>query len=630
MMSGCIFLTKSVVSELKSMIKMPKQNKRNSQILVSNFSFTNFTLLCLLCFSFCIYSQSKENYIVHGEISDLQTTLPVDSVVLQIIADADTFTFITDLNGNYFGDFITQINPAPSFPQNFFIKQNYPNPFNPQTNIEYSGSGVLEIYSITGGNIFSTELRNYNRLINLNLATGLYFYRFTPKYGKVDTKKFVKLDGGETILNLLPINSQQNKLTKPTDLNTQFIIYKNDYVTLDTMIILIPGFNDNDFQMRPNILRFNLSGTITDQSNGSGIDSAQVLVIKDADTLFSVITDANGDYNSRDFFRTELYLSNVMFNVIKQNYSFLSDTITLNYGNNVHYGILDPQHIYNISGIVSNIDGTQLLQDTLKLIINGQIYKQQTNALGDFNIDIVGHGPSSNVEIQFSTSGWTTGTITVVDPRYVMTNPNSEVTYGVLGAAINATLSRLDSIPSLRVMAVHDSLMNDQYFVGHMATTEKMIGENWTWYNFTTDPSGDPVTQFRIDWHGYVIDYIINNVNQPNGVRYFNATKIKKPMHAPISLQEAAMYQDNSQITPGNIRSGNPVTRFVAFTRSGDPLTVAFLEGIGIFTWDYQNTNGDLMDHSGPWPVLNSKGKKVRAAWFNFPNGTYFFTPNPN
>ncbi len=597
----------------------------------NNFSIFKFLIISLLFITFTVAAEAKENYLVHGEISDMQTTLPIDSAFVQIIVGSDTFTFYTDWIGQYSGDFITKINLENSLPQNFFIKQNYPNPFNPQTNIEYSGIGNLEIFTIAGSKILSTEIGGNNKLINLNLATGIYLYRFTSIHGKIEIKKLIKLDGGETIINLRPIKSPNNSLTKPSDLNARFLISKNGYVTLDSMITLIPGFNNNDFQLRPDFFQYSVSGTVTDQSNGTAVDSAQILAIKNADTLFFVTTDNNGNFDSGNFFRSEIILSNVLFTVHKQNYSLLSDTITLNSGINIYNCTLISQHIYNISGIVSNIDGTQFLQDTIKLIINGQVYKQQTNASGDFNFNIIGHGPSSNVEIQFSTVGWTNGTISIVDPRYVMTNPNSEVAYGVLGAAIYTTLSRLDTIPSLRIMSVHDSLMNDPYFKGHMKITEKMIGADWTWYNFTTDPGGDPVTQFRIDWHGYVIDYIINDVDQLNGVRYFNANKITEPFHPSTSTQEAAMYQNNASSIPGNARfpTGGPVTQFVAFTRSGDPLTVAFLEGIGLFTYDYLNTNGDLVDHSGVWPVLNSKGKKVRAAWFNFPNHTSFYVPNP-
>ncbi|MBS1492287.1 MAG: T9SS type A sorting domain-containing protein [Bacteroidetes bacterium] len=76
-------------------------------------------------------------------------------------------------------------------PEGFNLSQNYPNPFNPTTNIKFnipvSGFTSLKVYDIIGNEVATLVNQNvqkgeYSVQFNtseLNLSSGVYFYRLT-------------------------------------------------------------------------------------------------------------------------------------------------------------------------------------------------------------------------------------------------------------------------------------------------------------------------------------------------------------------------------------------------------------------------------------------------------------------
>lgn len=92
-----------------------------------------------------------------------------------------------------------------SQPGSFKVMQNYPNPFNPTTLIEYHLPILCEvdltIYNRAGQLIDKMELGSmkagsHQKLINLNIASGVYFYRLTAASGNAyytDIKKMIVL-----------------------------------------------------------------------------------------------------------------------------------------------------------------------------------------------------------------------------------------------------------------------------------------------------------------------------------------------------------------------------------------------------------------------------------------------------
>ena len=90
------------------------------------------------------------------------------------------------------------------YPTNFSLSQNYPNPFNPSTSIKYAVSSRqfvnLKVYDVLGNEVATLvneekpagEYEVEFRIDNLELTSGIYFYRLTA--GKfADTKKLILL-----------------------------------------------------------------------------------------------------------------------------------------------------------------------------------------------------------------------------------------------------------------------------------------------------------------------------------------------------------------------------------------------------------------------------------------------------
>ena len=110
------------------------------------------------------------------------------------------------LNGIIVDKISTKIKAEQSTtPKTFKVRQNYPNPFNPSTLIEYDLPSLCEVnltvYNRTGQLIKDMELGYLNagrhqKEINLDIASGVYFYRISAVSGNAyyyDVKKMVLL-----------------------------------------------------------------------------------------------------------------------------------------------------------------------------------------------------------------------------------------------------------------------------------------------------------------------------------------------------------------------------------------------------------------------------------------------------
>lgn len=212
----------------------------------------------ILSISAVLFSISLAQHAYHfnGYVYDAVYCNKLNNVSLTISTQLDTLQMATNATGYYGGEFISTRVLLPAVPQAFdLISQNYPNPFNPATTIKYAGSGKLQLFDVTGKLVFQRGLNNDNVTINLQLASGVYFYRFNAPNGVQRTRKMLLLDGSHAELHLVGSANgsailERNKILT-AELPARFVIEKPEYGSIDTVITLVSEqTNRHDFVLR--------------------------------------------------------------------------------------------------------------------------------------------------------------------------------------------------------------------------------------------------------------------------------------------------------------------------------------------------------------------------------------------
>ena len=317
----------------------------------------------------------------------------------------------------------------------------------------------------------------------------------------------------------------------------------------------------------------------------------------------------------------------------KHGYNDTEETIIVQPGNNQHDFTQNPKQ-YTINLSVWNQTGdTPLTGATAKAPLGNDEFSDQVDANGDATINVARHEPEDMTTLKIDHPEYTNGTLTILNPAYILTDPQSIITYSLTTQGSDSATTELQNLTIVDaiVEALADTFYNNNDFRENLWRTQKMTGGNWIIYNVTTDPStGQTISQQKVDDQNYAIDSFVNHLVQINGLRYVNAVKIVQPTFPTFTPYIAWIYQNNSAPAGGNGQNpsvGDTLDAFFALTRSGDGVGTVMAEFDGFWAKDLQsngsNANIYMADSLGNI-ILNSHGKAVKATYYSYPGGSDF------
>lgn len=199
---------------------------------------------------------AQQTYNFSGYISDKILESPIDSAFVQIFTDVDTLQLTTNSSGYYEGTIISTNVKEKVLPKQFdLISQNYPNPFNPGTTIQYSKSGAVELFDVTGRLVFAQTLNGDNVSRKQHLPAGVYFYRILADNGERVTNKMLLLDGSLATIRFVFIagedEGKNSAAKKSSEISAHYFIQKNGYFSIDTLVAVVSsGDNQHNFYLR--------------------------------------------------------------------------------------------------------------------------------------------------------------------------------------------------------------------------------------------------------------------------------------------------------------------------------------------------------------------------------------------
>ena len=204
---------------------------------------TYFLIIISMMFVSSLNSAKAQSYSISGNITDVNTGLPIENAIIQISNLTSSEVYVSGLTSDTLGNYETVLTVGVNgISQDFTLSQKdfevtsaFPNPvrLNADLNIYYNCPDhsvlvpVLELYDIKGSRI---ELNN-------RLTAGLYSFRLSDKNGiKSKSQKLVILESGYLKCNLIRNNKlNEGSHTKSTNslLDVKITIEKEGNVTLE-------------------------------------------------------------------------------------------------------------------------------------------------------------------------------------------------------------------------------------------------------------------------------------------------------------------------------------------------------------------------------------------------------------
>ena len=165
-----------------------------------------YVAVCL-CAAFLIpLYGSAETVILSGSVKHKTTSVPLDSVTIEILNESnpsERYTVQTDALGLWSYTLTsTGVEERASHPKAFSVEQNYPNPFNPSTSISFTtpaaGPVTFAVYNALGQLLdqktVALEAGNHTVRWTGKGAAGVLFYSLAFGEHRI-TRKMVQLDG---------------------------------------------------------------------------------------------------------------------------------------------------------------------------------------------------------------------------------------------------------------------------------------------------------------------------------------------------------------------------------------------------------------------------------------------------
>lgn len=199
----------------------------------------DFKILFLFLFGLTNLAQTQ---IVKGKLVD-HDSLPLSEVSLYLYSSPDVFTTITQSDGRFYFDLITNIEEASQLPSGYSITNNFPNPFNPKTTISLTlpaqGNVKLEVYNILGQRVMN-EIERYfssgTHLVDIELQgmpSGIYIAQITIDNRYTVVKKMMLIYGSKHLS--VSANTLNNQITK-SNINS-FLLTGIDSLVATSLII---------------------------------------------------------------------------------------------------------------------------------------------------------------------------------------------------------------------------------------------------------------------------------------------------------------------------------------------------------------------------------------------------------
>lgn len=204
-----------------------------------SFSIALFYLLSIQSFS--------QYQIVKGKLVD-NNGLPLREVSLQLYISPDVHNTISQNDGSFYFDLITNIEEEGHLPSGYSITNNFPNPFNPKTRIGITlpteGNVKVGVYNILGQRVID-EIEKYfsagAHSVDIELEgmpSGIYIDRISIDEKNTAVKKMMLIYGSQHLSSTASTFSNQlNKSNSKSSFLTDI-----DSLVASSLIIGIKTF----------------------------------------------------------------------------------------------------------------------------------------------------------------------------------------------------------------------------------------------------------------------------------------------------------------------------------------------------------------------------------------------------